>query len=98
MSLRNDLARHQHEVRVEFAAPRAVFEGLALPCGPLDGSDVFSRLEIAGMVAMVYGVKDLSLAFRAAFSTALICATQLLASATALFRGQSFPPSEMKSL
>src|SRR5262249_14513635 len=37
-------------------------------------------------------------ALRAAFRTSSICWTQLLASATALMRGQILPPSEMKSL
>src|SRR5215831_4964063 len=42
--------------------------------------------------------KTRSFALRATFRTSSICATQLLASATALMRGQILPPSEMKSL
>src|SRR5262245_19893501 len=58
MFLRDNLARRRHEFGAEFAAPRAVFEGLALPRRPLDGRDVFPRVVIARTVAMMHGIED----------------------------------------
>src|SRR5215813_3841970 len=58
MFLRDDLAWHRQELGTEFAAPRSIFEGLALPRPPLDGRNVFPRLVIARTVAMMHGIED----------------------------------------
>jgi hypothetical protein len=67
--------------------------------GPtLDRRDVFPRLVIARTVAMMHGIEDPKLLLARGVEDFQHMGTQWLASATALMRGQSVPPSEMKSL
>ena len=57
----NNLARLRRELGTELAAPRTVFEALALPRRPLDRRDVFPVLVVTRAVSVTHGIEDLKL-------------------------------------